>query len=124
MKTKKIFFVLPFVLLYVFTIYAQNESNFTISPAQIAEREIDLKDTHIYEFSLDAGEFVRFKIQQKNVEPKLIISDSGNKTLRQMYIDKVVGKTAISFIAAEKGKYRLTLKPSGESEINGIIGLK
>jgi CHAT domain-containing protein/uncharacterized protein HemY len=91
---------------------------------QIVERGIGLQETHIYEFSLDAGEFVRFDVEQKNVDPQLVISDAGGKQLREIYFERIVGRTAISFIAVEKAKFRLILKPSGKSKMDGSYRLQ
>lgn len=96
----------------------------TIAPSQIVEREMNLQETHVYQFDLNAGEFARFEIEQKNVDPQLIIGGADGGELRRMYFEKIVGGAAISFIAAEKARFRLTIKPSGKSAMNGNYRLR
>lgn len=124
MKIYQIFSILLFVAFFSFPSFAQIESTVSIVPMQIIEREINLQETHIYKFSLNAGEFVRFAVEQKNVDPQLIINDAKGVSVRQMYFEKIVGKTAISFIADKKASFLLSIKPSGKSEMNGNYRLQ
>lgn len=124
MKILQTFFTLLFLILCGSFSYAQNELTFPIKPMKISERNIGLQETHIYEFSVKTGEYVRFDVEQKNVDPQLVISDADGKQLREMSFERIVGKTTISFIAADTAKFRLKLKPFGASRINGSYRLQ
>jgi CHAT domain-containing protein/uncharacterized protein HemY len=115
----KILLLLPLIF-FTFSTFGQTP----ITPNQIIEKQIGLTETHLYSFSLEAGEFVRFEIQQKNVDPKLSISQTDNRVLHRLYFEKAVGKTAISFIAAEKNTFLLTLESSGSSKMAGNYRLQ
>src|SRR5262245_57215170 len=77
--------------------HAQTEPRFPITAQQTSEQAIGLREKHVYEFSIDAGEVVRFDVVQTNVDPHLIISDARGNPLREMYFERIAGATAISF---------------------------
>jgi CHAT domain-containing protein/tetratricopeptide (TPR) repeat protein len=119
----KILLLLLLTTIYSLSVFPQTESVTPISPNQKVEREIKLDEQHIYSFSLNENEFVRFEIEHKNVNPLLTVSSTDGKILHQLYFDKAVGRTAISFLSAEKADFRLTVKPSGRARMNGSYNL-
>lgn len=112
-----------FILFFSFSIFGQDNPSTPIRLSPMIEREIKLKESHRYSFSLNDGEFVRFEIEQKNVDPLLTISDANNNRLHQLYFEKIAGKSAISFVADKKGEYLLTVESSGRSRIDGSYRL-
>lgn len=124
MKILQSFFILPAIVFFTLAVFAQADAPTAIAPTQSIEREIKLEETHVYEFELNAGEFVRFDIEQKNVDPQLMITDANGGRRREMYFEKIVGSTAISFVAAEKARFHLTIKLSGKSKMNGSYRLQ
>jgi CHAT domain-containing protein len=103
---------------------AQTEPAVSITPAQARERRVGLHETHVYEFSAGEGQIVRFDVVQTNVDPLLVISDADGSQLREMYFERVAGRTSISFIADGRTRFRLKLKPSGSSRVSGSYRLQ
>ncbi len=124
MRTLQFFFFLFPIAFLASTVIAQTAAPTTIAPSQIVEREINLREAHFYEFELNADEFVRFDIEQRNVDPQLAVSNAKGEKLRRMSYEKIAGSTAIFFIAPEKAQFRLTIQSSGRSAMNGNYRLK
>ena len=103
---------------------ARNEATSTLAPAQAVARHIGLTQTHVYEFAADAGQFIRFDVTQTNVDPVLTIADADGRQLREMYFERLAGRTAISFVAPARASFRVRVKPSGASKTAGSYRLQ
>jgi len=54
----------------------------TLTPGQPVESEISANESHIYQISLKAGQFVRFHLDQHTIKSMLILNAPGKQLQR------------------------------------------
>ena len=84
MKTQ--YFLLAFILCLSLTAFAQTKGDDIrpLAPGQPVEREISADESHIYQISLKAGQFVRFRLDQQTITSALILTAPDGKQLLEM----------------------------------------
>ena len=108
MKTR--YFLLAFILGLSLTAFAQTKGDEIrpLGPGQPVEREISADESHIYEISLKAGQFVRFHLDQQTIKSALILTAPDGKQMAEMNPRSAYEQKTFWLEAAATGSYRLT----------------
>jgi CHAT domain-containing protein/tetratricopeptide (TPR) repeat protein len=84
----------------------------TLVPGQWVEREIAGGESHSYQISLAAGQFMRVVVEQRGIDVKLALAAPDGKQLTEFNFTRS-GMESLSAEASASGDYRLTVRPSG-----------
>ena len=88
------------------------------------EREIAGGQSHFYQISLAAGQFVRFRLEQRAIDAALTLTAPDGKQMVEMNLTGVGEQESLSMEAAAAGKYRLTVRASGAATVRGSYRLE
>src|ERR1044072_9322108 len=122
-------FTLWMVVLTFLVVSAQAQTPQTAQAAQELEagkpieREIAGGESHAYQISLTAGQFVRFHLEQRTVEAALTLSAPDGKQLVEMNLTRFGAEESLSLEATITGNYKLTVKGVGLASVRGAYGL-
>ena len=110
MKTR--YCLLPLILGLSLTAFAQTKGDDIrpLAPGQPVEREISADESHIYQISLKAGQFVRFHLDQQTIKSALILTAPDGKQLPEMNPHGTYEQKTLWLEAAATGSYRLTVR--------------
>ncbi|MBA3711341.1 MAG: CHAT domain-containing protein [Pyrinomonadaceae bacterium] len=98
----------------------QGQSEVTqLEPGRSVEREIAGGESHTYQISLAAGQFVRVVAEQKEIDVKLALATPDGKQLVEMNLTRAGGLESLSEEAAASGDYRLTIRADGAATLAG-----
>ena len=84
-----------------------------LSAGQSVEREIAGGESHTYQISLAAGQFMRVVAEQKNINVALKIAAPDGKQLIEANFGDVGELESLSVEAATGGEHRLTISARG-----------
>ena len=117
-------YVMTLVLCLGLTAYAQTTSEVRpLEPSHPVEREIAGGESHTYQISLAAGQFVRFRLEQRAIDAALILSAPDGKPLIEINLTRAGDEESLSFEAAVAGNYRLTVEAKGMETLRGAYRL-
>ena len=108
--------IFPLLLVFVAAsvLQAQLPSNDQIiSPGQQVEREIASGESHTYQIMLQAGQFVRFRLEQRAINAVLILIAPDGKQLVETNLTRAGAYESLSMEAPTAGSYQLTIRNSG-----------
>lgn len=88
------------------------------------EREIAGGESHIYQISLTAGQFVRFRLDQRAIDSSLGLSAPDGKPLVGMNLTTAGDHESLSYEAATTGSYRLLVRGTGLAALRGSYRLE
>ncbi len=91
----------------------------TLIPGQSIDREIAGGESHTYQISLSAGQFVRVVAEQKAINVALVLAMPDSKQLVEMNLTRAGGLESLSEEAATSGDYRLTIRADGAATLAG-----
>jgi CHAT domain len=91
---------------------------------QRVEREIAGGESHTYQISLAAGEFARFRLEQRGIDAALIVDAPDGKQLGVMNLTLAGDEESLSLEAAVTGDYRLTVRVAGLAMLRGTYRLE
>jgi CHAT domain-containing protein/tetratricopeptide (TPR) repeat protein len=91
----------------------------TLEPGKGVESEIAGGQSHTYQISLTAGQFVRFRLEQRAIDLALILTAPDGKQLVEMNLTRGGDQESLSLEAAANGDYRLTIRASGSVAVAG-----
>ncbi len=91
----------------------------TIVPGQPVEREIAGNESHTYQIPLTAGQFVRFRLEQRAINATLILTAPEDKQLTEMDLSNIGEQETIFLEAAATGTYRLIVRGLGAATVRG-----
>ena len=111
---KKALCILTLILCFVVTGQAAQEPQ-TLVPGNPVEREIAGGESHTYQITLTAGQFVRFRLEQRAMDARLILSAQDGRQLAEMDLTGAGSEESLSLEAATAGVYRLTVKGGGSA---------
>ena len=97
---------LAFCLLWV-TAYGQEMK---LEPGNPVEREIAGGESHIYQINLTAGQFVRFRLEQRAIDAALILNAPDGKQLVEMNLTRAGDEESLSLEATVTGDCQLTVR--------------
>ena len=119
--------IFPLLLVFVAAsvLQAQLPSNDQIiSPGQQVEREIASGESHTYQIMLQAGQFVRFRLEQRAINAVLILIAPDGKQLVETNLTRAGAYESLSMEAPTAGSYQLTIRNSGTGEQIGNYRLE
>lgn len=90
-------------------------------PGQPVEREIAGGQSHRYQISLAAGQFLRVVAEQRGMDVKLSLAGSDSKPLIESDMTGIIGAPdSLAYEAAAAGTYQLEVKANGAANQSGI----
>ena len=95
-----------------------------LEPGGSVEREIGRGESHQYKLTLIAGQFVRFRLEQRAINAELTLASPDGKQKVEMDLTGVGEQESISLEAAVAGSYRLTVQGSEASSLRGSYRLE
>jgi CHAT domain len=119
--------LLPFVIFLGLTGFAQKQDEVRLfEPGQIVEREIAGGQTHAYQITLAARQFLRVEVEEKGIEVALTLSAPDGEQVAEADFARPFKASAsvacgsaaaarppcpewLSYVAAASGAYRLTI---------------
>jgi CHAT domain-containing protein/tetratricopeptide (TPR) repeat protein len=100
--------------------FASGQEPQRLEPSNPIEREIAGGESHNYQITLAAGQFVRIEVEQKSVDVKLALSGPDGKRLVESDLIRLVGFTEpLSYEAAAPGTFQLTVTANTPSQHTG-----
>ncbi|MBL8206847.1 MAG: CHAT domain-containing protein [Blastocatellia bacterium] len=90
-----------------------------LAAGQIVEREIVGGQSHTYQIPLTAGQFVRFRLEQRAINATLILTAPEDKQLTEMDLSNIGEQETIFLEAAVTGTYRLIVRGLGAATVRG-----
>lgn len=92
----------------------------TLIPGQPVEREITGGQSHTYQISLTAGQFVRVAVEQRGIDVALALASSDGKPLVESDLTGLLGLVEpLSYEAAVAGTYQLVVRANGAATSSG-----
>jgi tetratricopeptide (TPR) repeat protein/CHAT domain-containing protein len=116
------FFLLFVVLCLSVSPHAQEPVQLEASKA--VERELAGDQSHTYQIPLTAGQFVRFRLDQRAIDVAMILSAPEGKQLVEMNLTGPGGQESLFLEAAVTGSYRLVVRGSGGAMVRGDYRLE
>ena len=95
-----------------------------LEPGKAVEREIAGGESHTYQISLTAGQFARFRLEQRAIDAALILTAPDGKPLVEMNLTRAGDEESLSLEAAVSGDYRLTVRVGGLATLRGTYRLE
>ena len=95
----------------------------TLEPNKPVEREIAGGESHTYQIQLAAGQFVRFRAEQREIDVALILTAPDGKRVAARNLTLAGEEDSLSFEAAVAGSYRLTVWGAGAATSHGSYRL-
>ncbi|MCM3869634.1 MAG: CHAT domain-containing protein [Pyrinomonadaceae bacterium] len=96
----------------------------TLVPGQPVEREIKGGQSHVYQLSLAAGQFVRLRLEQRANDAALILTAPDGKQLAEMDMTYAGEQEMLSLEAVAPGAYRLTVRSEDAAARHGSYRLE
>jgi len=119
-KLRNYLFACACILVTVQILHAQDLKLDTGRPI---EKEITGGQTHVYQISLTAGQFVRLRLDQKVLDATLILAAPDGKQLAEMNLTGAGEQEVLAFEAAG-GTYKLTVRGVGTPKMAGSYRLE
>jgi len=91
---------------------------------QLIEREIAGGESHTYQIILPAGQFVRFRLDQRAIDAGLTLSAPDGKQLAEMNLTGAGEEESLSLEIATAGSYQLIVQGNGQVELRGSYRLE
>ncbi|MDQ3173320.1 MAG: tetratricopeptide repeat protein, partial [Acidobacteriota bacterium] len=113
---------LQLLILTLSTVFAQAQVTpepVTLVPGKPMEREIAGGGSHTYQITLQAGQFMRLVVEQKEINVTLVLATPDGKQLVEMNLTRAGGLESLSEEAAASGDYRLTIRADGAATLAG-----
>jgi len=111
-------FVLPFALSLLFSLGWAQEP-ISLEPGKPIEREIAGGQTHTFQITLAAGQFLRVVVEQKAIDVILALAAPDGRQLVEVNLTGAGGLESLSEEAAASGDYRLTVRAIGLATLAG-----
>jgi CHAT domain-containing protein/tetratricopeptide (TPR) repeat protein len=81
-----------------------------LAPGKAVERGIAGGESHAYQIALQAGQFVRFRLEQRAIDAALILTAPDGKQLAEIDLTGAGEEEPLSLEVAVTGDYRLTVR--------------
>ena len=95
-----------------------------LEPGNPVVREIAGGESHSYKISLTAGQFARFRLEQRAIDVALILNAPDGKQLVEMNLTRAGDEESLSLEAAVSGDYHLTVRVGGLATLRGTYRLE
>src|SRR5262245_61859934 len=96
----------------------------TLEPGKPVEREIAGGESHAYQISLAAGQFVRFRLEQRSLNSLLNLTSPDGKQLAEINLTDAGEPESLAHEAKLTGIYRLTVRGDGTAKMRGAYRLE
>jgi len=96
----------------------------TLVAGQSVEREIAGGESYTYQITLQARQFVRFRLDQRAIDATLVLTAPDDKQLFEMNLTGAGREESLSMEATTPGNYRLTVRGGGEASLRGSYRLE
>jgi len=113
---------LQLLILTLSTVFAQAQVTpepVTLVPGKPMEREIAGGQSHIYQITLQAGQYARVVAEQKAIGVTLLLAAPDGKPVLEVNLTPAGGLESLSAEATASGDYRLTVRGGGSAAIAG-----
>jgi CHAT domain-containing protein/tetratricopeptide (TPR) repeat protein len=115
----------PYVLaLNLFLIALAGQDVSTLEPGKAVEREIRGGESHPFQIQLTAGQFVRFRLEQRAIDSVLILTALDGKQLVEMNLTGIGEQESLSLEGPGTGSYRLTVRGDKAAALRGSYRLE
>jgi CHAT domain-containing protein/Flp pilus assembly protein TadD len=91
----------------------------TLVPGQPVERQIAGGESHTYQITLQAGQFMRVVLEQKAIGVTLVLAAPDGKQVLEVNLTPAGALESLSAEATASGDYRLTVRGGGSAAIAG-----
>jgi CHAT domain-containing protein/Tfp pilus assembly protein PilF len=118
------FFLFVLTLSAVFVPAQAAQEPQTLESGKPIEREVAGGHSHTYKIQLTAGQFVRFRLEQRAIDAALTLSAPDGKPLVAMNLTNAGEPESLSIEAATGGSYRLTVQSAEVSTRRGSYRLE
>jgi tetratricopeptide (TPR) repeat protein len=122
MLTGKLRWLFLAVCLLSATAYAQEAQQ--LEPGKAVERQIAGGQSHTYQISLAAGQFARFRLEQRAIDAALTLTAPDGKQLVEMSLTRAGDEESLSLEATVEGNYRLTVQVVGLATLSGTYRIE
>ncbi|HET9533241.1 MAG TPA: hypothetical protein VFQ92_22995, partial [Blastocatellia bacterium] len=95
-----------------------------LETGQLVEREIAGVEAHTYQISLTAGQFVRFRLDQRAIDSILILTAPDGKQRAEVNLTDAGESESLVLEALLPGSYRLTVRGIGTATMRGSYRLE
>ena len=86
-----------------------------LEQSKALERELKAGDSHSYQISLNAGQYLKVVVEQKRIDVVVSIFDADNKQLQTVDSPNAeYGQEPLSFISEKAGNYKLKVQSTDE----------
>lgn len=96
----------------------------TLIPGQPVEREITGGESQAYHIQLAAGQFVRFRLEQRALDSTLILTAPDGGQVAEMDLTGVGEAESLSLEVAATGSYRLAVRADDATRLRGAYRLE
>ncbi len=97
----------------------------TLAPDQPVERELTGGQSHLYQVTLKAGQFMRVVAREKGINIVITLADPDGKDLWEAnFSSNFGGQESLSYEAPVAGAYRVTVRPFVDTATIGIYELR
>jgi len=119
---KRLALLLVIASLSAFIVQAQVAADpFKLVPGQPVERELAGGQSHNYQVTLAAGQFMRVVAMQKGINIRIALAGpEGKEVWEANFSGNFGGQESLSFEAPAAGAYRITIKPFSDSAVKGL----
>ena len=112
--------LLPLALLFCLSVFAQTKNEIRMfTPDQPIERESGVGESHTYQITLQAGQYVRVVVEQKAIDVALALAAPDGKQVVEVDLSGAGWLEPLSAEAAASGDYRLTVRAKGSATLVG-----
>src|SRR5258706_16002564 len=112
----KRFWLLPLLLPILLCLSVMGQAAQDVRPlvsGQTIEHEIAGAESHTYQLTLQAGQFVRFRLEQRTIDAALILTAPDGKQMVEMNLTGAGEQESLSMEAAIAGSYWFTMRSRG-----------
>ncbi len=95
-----------------------------LTPRQTIEREISGGQVHLYEISLNAGQYLLVTSDQKAIDLRLTFTGPESKQLATINLIRPGGIESLAAEAEADGEYQLAIRASGAATVRGAYLLR
>ena len=96
----------------------------SLEPGKPVQREIAGGESHTYQISLTAGQFVRFRLEQQTLDSVLILLATDGKQMAEVNLTDAGESESLALEASLAGSYRLTVRGNGGATMSGAYRLE
>ena len=95
-----------------------------LEPGKAVEREIAGGESHAYQISLTAGQFVRFRLEQRAIDSVLNLTAPDGKQMAEVNLTDAGEPESLALEALQAGNYQLTVRGNGTAMMRGAYRLE